>query len=374
MKINAQIFKLLISRAVSKGVEVLRVATEGDVIRVRGRGPMTQLDQVASLEEAPESDVIWYFTASDLSRVGKALLKEGSVRFRVKEGQVHLTCGRSRFRITPLVESAATEDMGNSAREYAVSVEAKAFHGALERATPASDADNVRRYLNGVLMDLDFEGGCRLMLYASNGRRLHVHPVGEVDPALAVPREKLRVRSGILPFEGVKEISRLIKGISGELQITKYASNVCFEAADMRVNMRLIDATYPDFDRVLIQEDSVAQRVELPVADMLEGLSNVGVFSDDLRRQVELRYSAERKAVRLAASNSDQNGADAVISLEDMTVLPDEDFREFYRIEYLRDALKSCGDKTVRLGFQQTGSATGIWGEGGSAVLMPIIQ
>lgn len=144
-----------------------------------------------------------------------------------------------------------------------LTVDATELFKALTFTSPAqSTKDDGRYYLQGTLFEL--VGRSVLKLVATDGHRLHLHAIPVVLEHGLLDEN----RSYIVPKEALKLIVPLLSKATGPVKIN-FSGRTSFVIDGITVETKMIDGTFPDYNRVLPKENDRAlllSRKELPAA------------------------------------------------------------------------------------------------------------
>jgi DNA polymerase-3 subunit beta len=188
---------------------------------------------------------------------------------------------------------------------------------------------------------------------------------------MTLPEGAAGMKGIIIPRKAVGEVKRLF-GADTEIQIEVSAGKIRFTAGDISLTSKLIDGTFPDYGRVIPQNNEkilTVDRVELQAA-----ADRVSTVSSERGRAVKVSVSAGK--VVLAVTNPDSGSA--VEELEAEFTGPGGDSPDALDIgfnsTYLKDILAQCDGEKVTIKLADPGSPTIVTGtdEGSLYVLMPM--
>ncbi len=261
------------------------------------------------------------------------LLPNGTtIQCQLKEGKtLALRAGRSRFALAAL----GTENFPEfrlQGETTVARITADTLNRLLSKTMYAMALQDVRYYLNGLLLELDQD---HVRAVASDGHRL-----AWCEAELGEPVAGLR--QPILPRKGVQELFRLLEG---EEPITLHltANAIRIELPDSVFSAKLIDGRYPDYRRVFPQE--VNRVLTCDRQALKEAISRVSILSNEQYRGIRLDISDN--LLRLSAHNPDQEEAE-----EELEVwYQGEPFTVGFNAAYLTDAVTHLDSETVRLSF-----------------------
>jgi DNA polymerase-3 subunit beta len=264
---------------------VLLAAQDG-ALRVTG----TDLDIVAT--DTASADV----AASGALCVNAKLLtdiakKAGAADVTLFEdnGQLIVKSGRSKFTLQTL-DASDFPDMNGGSYSNRFTIDLAAF---VAPTTFAISTEETRYYLNGVFLK---GAGGKLTAVATDGHRLsrHVMDSDEIFDGIIIPRKTI----GLLP--------------KGTVTLAVSDSKVEITAGDFVITSKLIDGTFPDYERVIPQNNQ-----NLVVVDrdaFLKAADRVSTVSSERGRAIKLSVAPD--SVSFTVSNPDSGTASDEIEAE----------------------------------------------------------
>ena len=114
----------------------------------------------------------------------------------------------------------------------------KALKRLLDRTAFAMAQQDVRYFLNGMLIEL---GGYYVKTVATDGHRLAMS-------TLNLPNQRSESRQVIVPRKGVQELQRLLNELDGEVSIAIGSNYLLAESTDFTLTTKLVDGKFPDYD------------------------------------------------------------------------------------------------------------------------------
>ena len=264
-------------------------------------------------------------------------LPDGSVlEFSSGDGRAQIISGRSRFTLAtlPANEFPSVEDSEESIGFIAKGLLLKSL---IDSTSFAMAQQDVRYYLNGMLWELS---PSNLRAVATDGHRMALCDVDcSVDMA-----EKISV---IMPRKGIVELSRLLG--DEEISVTMGAGHVRATTDNFCFTSKLVDGTYPDYERVLPKggEKSVSgDRLELRQA-----FSRTSILSNEKYKGVRLLLS--NGVLRMVANNPEQEEAEEEVSVD----YGGEDLEIGFNVSYLLDVLNVLKGSNVTFTMSDSNSS-----------------
>jgi DNA polymerase-3 subunit beta len=170
---------------------------------------------------------------------------EVELTFPDDKGQLTIACGKSKFSLSCI----GVEDfpvISGDALPINFSMSVNELKGVIDRTKFAVSTEETRYYLNGVYMHAKNNGATSVLrIVATDGHRLAC-----VESPL--PEGAANMQGVILPRKTVGEIRKLLDDSDAEtVKIGLSDSKVRFTLEDVTLASKLIDGTYPDYERVI---------------------------------------------------------------------------------------------------------------------------
>src|SRR5690242_13305421 len=170
----------------------------------------------------------------------RALPDGANIELKLNGDRVALNAGRSRFTLTTLPASEfPTIDSIELVEK--VSLPEEALRELMERTAFAMANQDVRYYLNGMLLDLQDAG---LRCVATDGHRLALAET-KLDKKVSANRQI------IIPRKGVMELLGLFGSDEGEITIEFARNHLRVRRNDVMFTSKLIDGRFPDYEAVI---------------------------------------------------------------------------------------------------------------------------
>lgn len=284
-------------------------------------------------------------------------LPEQSVLDIIVDGEKALVrSGRSRFTLStlPAVDFPAVEAI-RAVKEF--SMQQAALKQLVERSHFAMAQQDVRYYLNGLMMEL---GEGRVRAVATDGHRLAFceRPVDLTMTGL---------QQVIVPRKGVMELLRLLTDSEDAAQVAVSTNHIKVSLPDLAFTSKLVDGRFPEYERVIPKDCNIVVQAERDA--LRQALTRTSILSNEKYRGVRLQLS--EGVIRISAHNPEQEEAE-----EELEVTYHGGELEIgFNVTYLVDALSAIGSETVEIGFTGANSSCLIQGTeqgGGKYVVMPM--
>ena len=274
--------------------------------------------------------------ARKLVDICKSLPDGVDIEFSVEAGKATVKAGRSRFTLVtlPASEFPSVEE---GAGELALELPQSVLKRLIERTGFAMAQQDVRYYLNGMLLEL--KNG-RLRMVATDGHRLALCTAPETISAADA--------SVIIPRKGVLELVRLLEG-DESLRLVIGSNHVRAANKQFTFTSKLVDGKFPEYERVLPKSPDksvVGERLVLKQA-----FARTAILSNEKYRGVRLRLSND--TLEMIANNPEQEQAEEVVSVE----YQGDDLEVGFNVSYLLDVLSVLNGNKVRISLADSASS-----------------
>lgn len=169
----------------------------------------------------------------------------------------------------------------------------------IDRTRFAISTEETRYYLNGIYLHaVDVDGHRRLRAVATDGHRLARVEEDLPEGAGAMP-------GIIIPRKTVAELRKLLDEASGSVEVALSDTRIQFTVGPITLTSKLIDGTFPEYDRVIPRENDKILRVGKK--DFAEAVARVAAISSERSRPVKL--ALQKDLLTLSAASPDQGSA-----------------------------------------------------------------
>src|SRR5512135_2481542 len=248
-------------------------------------------------------------------------LPEGTEITLTLEGERMLVRARkSRFTLStlPASEFPTVEEIN---AEQTVKVSQKDFKRLLEKTHFSMAQQDVRYYLNGLLLETSAKS---LRSVATDGHRL---ALCEVD----LPEGGKSGQQVIVPRKGVLELQRILGNEEQMLEVGIGSNHVRVQIGDIRFTSKLIDGRFPEYGRVIPNQPP--RLVTAVRDDLRQALQRAAILSNEKYRGI--RFAVKPNALTIQSHNPEQDEAE-----EEVEVSYDGGELEIgFNVNYLMDAL-----------------------------------
>ena len=214
-----------------------------------------------------------------------------------------LKAGRSRFTLQTLPENDFP-DLAAGEMTHSFTLSAADLKRLIDKTQFAISTEETRYYLNGIYLHAAGSGKTQtLRAVATDGHRL-----ARVEMPLPEGAEK--IPGVIIPRKMVGEVRKLIEEVDGAVEVSLSDTRVRFAFNDIVLTSKLIDGSFPDYQRVIpTGNDKI---LEVDRRAFRDAVDRVSTISSEKSRAVKL--SLKSGAIVISAT-SPENGT-AIEELE----------------------------------------------------------
>lgn len=265
-------------------------------------------------------------------------LPEGvMIRLSIEKNFLVIRAGESCFTLNtlPAQDFPSLEDS-----VYPVQFLIKQSHlkNLLTKTYFAMGQQDVRHYLNGTYLDIS-QGAIKCV--TADGHRLALTTIQDESIGSAEARV-------ILPRKSVLELIRLFSG-DNESDVAVHIGDSRFRVitADYTFTSKLINAQYPDYNRLIPRGTTIAVGEREAIK---QALTRASILSNEKFRGV--RFQLEANKLRITANNSDQEQAEEAVPLD----YAGNQMEIGFNVAYLLDVVSAITTKCIRCVFTDPNS------------------
>jgi DNA polymerase-3 subunit beta len=276
--------------------------------------------------------------ARKLLDILRALPEGAEVNLQAQDKRLVVKAGKSRFTLQTL----PAEDfprLAKPAGEVArFSVPQKALRRVLGLVHYAMAQQDIRYYLNGLLMVVE-EGGLKLV--ATDGHRL---AYAALEAGAKLPRQE-----AIVPRKTVIELGKLLGESDEPVQIELSATQAGFHFGAVELVTKLIDGKFPDYTRVIPTQHK--NRLQIEREPLRQALQRAAILSNEKFRGV--RWVLGEGSLKIVSSNAEQEEAQEELEIDYKGDALDIGFN----VNYLLDVLNNVPGSSLECHFGDAASS-----------------
>ncbi len=276
--------------------------------------------------------------ARKLFDICRALPEQSTVVIKTEVGKATIKSGRSRFSLLTL----PTEDFPSLQAiqwEQALTIPRKLLKKLLEQTHFCIAQQDVRYYLNGLLLEFDNK---LLRAVATDGHRMAISEI-PVEQATKSDRQL------IVPRKGINEMLRLLDDSDRSVTLQISQNHVRMTTEEFVFTSKLIDGRYPDYTKVIPSQQTKV--LSLSRSEFKETLGRVAILSGEKYRGV--RLSLSDKGLRVTAHNPEQEEAQEEIPV----VYNGEPMEIGFNVNYMSEATGALMGTEISLGLSDPNSS-----------------
>ena len=276
--------------------------------------------------------------ARKLLDILRALPDGAEVVLQQQDKRLLVKAGKSRFTLQTL----AAEDFPRLARPAGESArfekEQKALRRLLSLVQYAMAQQDIRYYLNGLLMVVE-DGSLKLV--ATDGHRL---AYAALKLGAQLPRQEV-----IVPRKTVLELGKLLADSDAPVKIEIAATQAAFSFGSIDLVSKLIDGKFPDYTRVIPAGHK--NRLQAEREPLRQALLRAAILSNEKFRGV--RWVLGDGSLKIVSSNAEQEEAH-----EELEVSYNGDALDIgFNVNYLLDVLNNVSGEGIECAFGDSASS-----------------
>lgn len=297
-----------------------------------------QVETSTGTGKGSDEDASLTVSARKLQDILRSLPEGTEASLDVQNNRLQVKAGKSRFNLQtlPAADFPAMADPG--AVQAKITMPQKALRELLLLVQYAMAQQDIRYYLNGLLLVLD---GGFVRVVATDGHRLSyaARPLGQQQDK----------RDVILPRKAVLELGRLLGDTEDPVIIEIFASLVRFSFGEIVLTTKIIDGKFPDYTRVV--PTNYQRKFAIKRQDLLQSLQRAAILSNEKFRGV--RWMIASGSLRISCTNNEQEEAQ-----EEMEIPYGGEALDIgFNITYLLDVLNNVHSETIECAFGDANSS-----------------
>ena len=297
-----------------------------------------EIEMVARLVAGESDDFQTTIPARKLLDICKALPEGASIAFNVDENRVSLNSGRSRFTLATL-QAQDFPGLDEMEEQQSFTIPQQRMKALLEKTSFAMAQQDVRYYLNGILMEIS---PGRLKLVATDGHRL---ALSETDLETDVGED----RQIIIPRKAVLELSRLLDSVDEPAKCILSSNHIRLQIGSLVFTSKLIDGKFPDYQRVIPVDGNKTMEVERDT--LKQSMSRIAILSNEKYRGIRLSLTPGNLSIQ--ANNPDQEEAEEELPVD----YQETDLEIGFNVTYLIDVLNVLDSQKVQIKLKDSNSS-----------------
>ncbi|WP_298393915.1 DNA polymerase III subunit beta [uncultured Azonexus sp.] len=276
--------------------------------------------------------------ARKLQEILRSLPDSTEITVNLEDKRLQVKGGKSRFNLQTLPADDFPRMTLSEGDTKQFTISQKAFRQLIAKTQYGMAAQDVRYYLNGLLLLVE---GKELRAVATDGHRLAYASV-EIETEL--PRQEM-----ILPRKTVLELNRLLVDSDDALNITLSSNQVRFAFGNIVLVSKLIDGKFPDYERVI--PPSLRNHMTVGRQMLMQAMQRAAILTNEKFRGV--RVVLGENSLKLIAANAEQEEAQEEIEVQ----YTGEPIDVGFNVGYLLDVLNNVHSDEIQWSFNDANSS-----------------
>src|SRR5512137_2006836 len=268
----------------------------------------------------------------------RALPEDAVLNIDASGAKMTVRAGRSRFNLQTLPAADYPRIGLGQDQLQTLALPQRELRSLLRRAEFAMAQQDIRYYLNGMLLVAD-KG--TLQAVATDGHRLSW-------ASLAVEGDYQR-QEVILPRKTVLELGKLLAEVDDLVTIDILATQIRFRFANVELVSKVVDGKFPDYNRVI--PTGHTKIIDFTRVDLLGTLQRAAILSNEKFRGVRIVLASG--TMKIICTNTEQEEAEEELEVD----YQGEGLDIGFNINYLLDVLQNLASEKVRLAFGDANSS-----------------
>ena len=300
------------------------------------------VDQMAADIQQPGAVTVPAHLLHDIVRK----LPDGSeieIKRDVEKERLTVLSGQSQFALQTLA-AEDFPDLSGGEFPHAFELAAHDLKRLIDKTRFAISTEETRYYLNGIyLHTIQSDGAPVLRAVATDGHRL-------AQMEIPLPAGAAGMPGVIVPRKTVYELQRLLEGSEHMASVSVSPAKVRFVIGDVTLTSKLIDGTFPDYGRVIPQNNDKELRVSN--AEFISAVDRVSTIASDRGRAVKLAIKGPK--LTLSVNNPEGGSATEELAVE-YSAAPIE---IGFNARYLLEIASQLESDTAQFKLADSGSPT----------------
>ena len=234
-----------------------------------------EVELVATLEIKPSDNGDTTIPARKLLDICRSLPEQAKLEISSSNEKVKVSSERSRFLLAtlPAEDFPTTDDLE---LDETVTISQSNLRSLIEKTAFAMAQQDVRYYLNGLLMELDAK---QIKTVATDGHRL---ALSQINHKAGVDG----VKQIIVPRKGVQELQRLLTHEDDQITVSLGKNHIRVSLANLQFTSKLIDGRFPEYQRVLPEEEGNCATMDKAL--LKQALTRASILSNEKYKGIRL--------------------------------------------------------------------------------------
>ena len=316
---------------------VLIEARDDGIIRFMATDLDLQIvdEAIAAVDQAGTTTV----SAHTLFEIVRKLPEGSQVALSASEGRLYIVAGRYKSNL-PTLPRDDFPVIAEGELPTSFDLPAAQLRQIIDKTRFAISTEETRYYLNGIFLHVADDV---LKAAATDGHRLARVTVARPEGAQGMP-------DVIVPRKCIAELRKLLDEVEGSVAISLSASKIRFTLGHAVLTSKLIDGTFPDYNRVIPTGND--KLLTIDPKSFMQGVDRVATIASEKTRAVKM--ALDRDKITLSVT-SPENGTAAEEVPGDYSA---SGFEIGFNARYLLDILAQIEGDTVEVHLADAAAPT----------------
>ena len=276
--------------------------------------------------------------AKKLVDICKSLPQDATLEMLQDKEQINIRSGKSSFKLSTLPSQKFPEIEGKK-EHVKLQVVQKDFKKLLQRTAFAMAQNDVRYYLNGILLEITQKS---VKAIATDGHRLALNSIetkNNLDHRLQI----------IVPRKAVVELIRLLQDTEETVDLLVGSNFIKVFHPSYIFTSKLIEGRFPNYQKVIPKDNNITIKMNRSI--LKDALSRTSILCNEKFRGIKLAFN--KNQILLLANNPEHEAAK-----EELTVdYTHEPFDICFNVNYLIENLNIIESEMVHLSLSDAANS-----------------
>lgn len=266
--------------------------------------------------------------AHSLFEIIKKLPKDKNVDFSMENNEANLSyliiqSGKSKFELATLDAKDYPETLV-IIKEQTVKMEIADLLLLVDKTKPCIYSSETRYNINGMLLNFDKENN-QILGVATDGHRLAYSFVSNTGISQS---QKVTI-----PRKIVLELKKILDSEEGEVKIDISSSKVTFNFKNSSLTTKLIDAEFPDYNRVIPKD--YTDYFSVNTKNFLNAIDRVSSIYSTGTTEIGVRLNVSENAIKITSTKDINRSFDELVA----TFTKEEEMQIMCNFLYIKEIL-----------------------------------
>ncbi len=297
-----------------------------------------EVELVATLDTALDDSGDTTIPARKLLDICRSLPDQAQLQLSSGDEKVKVSSGRSRFTLAtlPAEDFPIIDDLEIDVN---IVISEDDFRSLIEKTAFAMAQQDVRYYLNGLLLEVD---AAQIKTVATDGHRLALSQIkhqSDIDG----------IRQIIVPRKGVQELQRLLTHEETQVTVSLGKNHIRVNLPSLQFTSKLIDGRFPEYQRVLPAEEGNHAIMDKTL--LKQALTRASILSNEKYKGIRLILDDDKLVIQ--AHNPEHEEAEDEIEIN----YQGERLEVGFNVVYLLDVLNALESDEVEVIIKDANSS-----------------